>query len=185
MSELGSAGAGAQEALSDAQRDVWFSYMRLMLRMEYEMNHQLQADAGLSLADYHVLNALADSPGGRLQLSALAARIGSERSRISHHVRRMGERGLLRREVSETDGRATVVLLTEAGAAELRRATPGHVAWVRELFFDGLDPALLDPLRTALGQIHEQVLARGTLPHPGPPQQRFADGARGDGRAAG
>ena len=32
---------------------------------------------------------------------------------------------------------------------------------------DGLDPELLTPLRTALEQVHEQVLAQGTLPLPG------------------
>lgn len=172
------------DSLSDDQRDVWFAYMRVMLRMEYEMHHQLQADAELSLADYHVLNALADSPGRQLQLSDLAARIGSERSRISHHARRMSERGLLRREVSQTDARATVVGLTPDGDAALRRATPRHVAWVRELFFDGLDPALLGPLRTALEQIHEQVVALGTLPDPGLPQRRFATGRGTDERSA-
>lgn len=165
----------AGDELTDEERATWFAYMRVLLRMEHEMHHQLQAEAGLSLTDFHVLNALADSPGRRLQLTALAARIGFERSRTSHHVKRMGERGLVRREPSAADARATDALLTEAGLEALRAATPGHVAWVRTLFFDGLDPALLEPLRGALEQIHAQVLAHGTLPDPGPPQRDFAE----------
>ena len=39
--------------------------MRVQLRMNYEMNRQLQSDAGLSLADYDVLAALSRAPGGR------------------------------------------------------------------------------------------------------------------------
>jgi len=175
----GSDSTGAGEMLADDQRETWFAYMRVMLRLEYEMNHQLQAEADLSLADFHVLNALADSPGRRLQLTALAARIGWERSRVSHHVRRMSERGLLRREPSGTDARATDAVLTEDGLRALRAATPGHVARVRTLFFDGLDPDLLEPLHAALHQIHTQVLAHGVLPDPGPPQQSFSDGAQG------
>ena len=53
--------------------------MRVQMRMNYEMNRH----SDLSLADYHVLNALTEAPGGRLQVSDLAALIGWERSRVS------------------------------------------------------------------------------------------------------
>ena len=159
--------------LTAEQQETWFAYMRVMLRLTYEMNRQLQTDSDLSLPDYDVLNALADSPGGRLQTTALAARIAWERSRVSHHVQRMAARGLVERVPSAQDRRATDVVLTEDGRAALTAATPGHAALVRRMFFDGLDPALLPALRTALEQVHDQVLATGTLPRPGPPQQRL------------
>ncbi|MGS0688031.1 MarR family winged helix-turn-helix transcriptional regulator [Nakamurella sp. GG22] len=152
--------------LTDEQQETWFSYMRVMLRLTYEMNRQLQSDSDLSLSDYDVLNALADSPGGRLQLTALATRIGWERSRVSHHLQRMGKRGLVQLVPSTGDGRATDALLTDTGHAALMAATPGHAQLVRRMFFDGLDPALLPPLRVALEQVHEQVLSIGTLPRP-------------------
>jgi DNA-binding MarR family transcriptional regulator len=161
-------------ALDHEQQETWFAWMRVMLRLSYEMNRQLQSDTELSLNDYHVLNALADSADGRLQVNALAARIGWERSRLSHHLQRMSTRGLVRRDRSTTDGRATDAHLTDEGRAALVAATPGHVAWVRTLFFDGLDRELLPPLRAALEQVHRQVLAHGSLPAPGDPQQRFA-----------
>lgn len=152
--------------LTDEQQETWFAYMRVVLRLTYEMNRQLQSDSGLSLPDYHVLNALADSPGRRLQVTALAARIGWERSRVSHHVQRMSDRRLVERTPSEQDRRATDAVLTTAGLAALRAATPDHAALVRQMFFDGLDPDLVPALRTALDQIHEQVLATGSLPRP-------------------
>src|SRR4051794_7253705 len=93
--------------LTQKQQDVWLAWMRVMLRMRYEINHSLQTNGDVSLNDYHVMNALADSPGRRLQLSALAARIGWERSRVSHHVLRMSRRGLLTRAPSASDRRAT------------------------------------------------------------------------------
>ena len=159
--------------LTAEQQETWFAYMRVMLRLNYEMNRQLQTDSDLSLADYDVLNALADSPGSRLQLTDLAARIAWERSRVSHHVRRMDGRGLVELQPSERDRRATDVVLTEAGRTALTAATPGHAALVRRMFFDGLDEDLLPALRTALEQVHEQVLATGTLPRPGQPQRRL------------
>jgi len=153
-------------SLSGEEQETWLAYMRVMLRLNYEMNRQLQTDSDLSLADYDVLNALADLPGGRLQLTVLAARIGWERSRLSHHVRRMSRRELVELSASDTDGRATDAVLTAEGRAVLVAATPGHAALVRRMFFDGVDEALLPPLRRALTQIHEQVLAEGTLPRP-------------------
>jgi len=159
--------------LTPEQQETWLAYMRVMLRLSYEMNRQLQTDSDLSLPDYDVLNALADSPGGRLQLTGLATRLGWERSRLSHHLQRMSARGLVERAPSEQDRRATDAVLTGAGLDALRRATPGHAELVRRMFFDGLDPALLTPLRSALEQVHEQVLAHGTLPRPGRPQRRL------------
>ena len=167
------AGAGDGPPLTDEQQETWFAYMRVLLRLTYEMNRQLQADSELSLPDFDVLNALADSPGERLQLTALAARIGWERSRLSHHLQRMSARGLVERAPSSTDRRATDAVLTDAGRDELRAAAAPHAAFIRTMFFDGLDPELVAPLRTALEQVHEQVLAHGTLPRPGEPQRRL------------
>ncbi|WP_218566055.1 MarR family winged helix-turn-helix transcriptional regulator [Vallicoccus soli] len=169
-----------RDALTAEQQEVWFAWMRVALRMTYEMNRQLQADSPLSLPDYHVLNALADSPGERLQVGALAARIGWERSRLSHHLQRMSGRGLVARTASGSDRRATDATLTDAGRSALLAATPDHARLVRTLFFDGLDPALLAPLRTALEQVHAQLLAEGTLPSPGAPQHRLAGLGDGD-----
>ena len=163
------------EPLTRSQQETWFAYMRLVLRLSYEMNRQLQVDNDLTLADYDVLNALADSPGHRAALSSLATRIGWERSRLSHHLLRMSRRGLVERTPSQQDGRVTDVVLSNTGRTRLQEATPAHAAFVRRMFFDGLDPQLLDPLQTALEQIHAQVLAEGTLPRPGQPQRHFAD----------
>ncbi|MBB3677580.1 MarR family winged helix-turn-helix transcriptional regulator [Modestobacter versicolor] len=158
--------SAGEPVLTGEQQETWFAYMRVMLRLGYEMNRQLQTDSDLSLPDYDVLNALADSPGHRLQLTTLATRLAWERSRLSHHLQRMDARGLVERSPSASDRRATDAVLTDAGLTALRDATPGHAALVRRMFFDGLDPALLPALRTALEQVHEQVLATGTLPRP-------------------
>src|SRR3954463_3274533 len=93
--------------LSGEQQETWFAYMRLLLRLPFEMNRQLQADSELSLPDFDVLNALADSPDQRCALSVLATRLGWERSRLSHHLLRMSKRGLLARAPSVQDGRVT------------------------------------------------------------------------------
>src|SRR5260370_39020302 len=69
------------------------------------MNRQALADRGMSLPDYDVLTALSVAEGGRMQITVLAAQIGWERSRVSHHVRRMSARGLVTCGLSAADRR--------------------------------------------------------------------------------
>ena len=140
--------------------------MRVQLRLTYEMNRQLQSDSKLSLSDYHVLNALRMAPGGRMRITALAAQIGWERSRLSHHARRLQQRGLVDSRLAAVDRRATEITLTDQGWDEITAASPGHFELVRKLFFDGLPDGLLDPLAVGLESIYDTIIARGTLPGP-------------------
>src|SRR4029078_13445368 len=78
--------------LTPAQQRAWLAFIRLRLRLTYEMNRELQAEANLSLADYDVLNALRYEPEGRTQITALAIRIAWERRPIPHHLRRLQTR---------------------------------------------------------------------------------------------
>src|ERR1700760_2053402 len=95
MSPDGKSRPGAAfETLTPDEQRAWLAYMRVQLRLTYEMNRQLHADSSLSLPDYDVLNALRYASGGRMRITALAARIGWERSRLSHHVRRPPKPGL-------------------------------------------------------------------------------------------
>jgi DNA-binding MarR family transcriptional regulator len=153
--------------LDPEQQRAWLAYIRLQLRMSYEMNRQLQADNGLSLPDYDVLTALSVAPGSCLPVTALAAQIGWERSRVSHHVKRMSSRGLVRCDLALSDRRVTEVTMTVEGRHAIEAASVGHVALVRALFFEGLPAELLEPFSDALEKIYEHVLAHGSLPRPG------------------
>ena len=145
---------------------TWLAYMRLEQRLGYEMNRQLQADSDLSLADYDVLNALSGVADECMQVSALAALIGWERSRLSHHARRMESRGLVRCNLAAQDRRATEIRLTPDGRKAIVAAAPGHVDLVRRLFFGGLPRELLSPLQAALDAIYDHIVQHGTLPSP-------------------
>jgi DNA-binding MarR family transcriptional regulator len=136
------------------------------LRLTYEMNRQLQADSGLSLADYDVLTALSTTSDGRMQITALAAQVGWERSRVSHHVKRMAKRDLVDCSLSTADRRVTEVTLSTTGRLALVEAAPGHVELVKRLFFDGVPRSLLGPLAEALEGAYREILAKGTLPPP-------------------
>ena len=169
MTRSGKALAGFRvldETLTADQQRVWLAYMRLQLRLNYEMNRQLHADSDLSLADYDVLNALRYASGGRMRITALAAKIGWERSRLSHHARRLEDRGLVHCRPSTTDKRATEITLTDRGWNDITDASHAHIELVRRLFFDGLPEELLEPLTTGLESAYENMILHGALPAP-------------------
>ena len=152
--------------LEPDQQRAWLAYIRVQLRLAYEMNRQLLADSRLSLPDYDVLTALSVAEKGRMQITVLAAQIGWERSRLSHHVRRMSARGLVSCGPSDADRRVTEVTLAEPGRQALAAAAPGHVDLVRRLFFGGLPVGLMGPLSEALESIYGNIIAEGSLPPP-------------------
>jgi DNA-binding MarR family transcriptional regulator len=167
MSRNGEGGsAPASGWLDEDQQRAWLAYIRVQLRLAYEMNRQLLADGGMSLPDYDVLTALSVAEGGRMQITVLAAQIGWERSRVSHHVRRMSDRGLVTCGLSAADRRVTEVTLTAQGRQALAAAAPGHVDLVRRLFFEGLPAGLMGPLSEALESVYANIIRQGSLPPP-------------------
>ena len=167
MSRNGEAGpVPASGWLDGDQQRAWLAYIRVQLRLVYEMNRQLLTDSGMSLSDYDVLTALSIADRGRMQITVLAAQIGWERSRVSHHVRRMSARGLVTCGLSAADRRVTEVTLTGRGRQALEEAAPGHVDLVRRLFFDGLPEGLAGPLSEALESVYANIIRQGSLPPP-------------------
>ena len=152
--------------LDEDQQRAWLAYIRVQLRMAYEMNRQLLADSDMSLPDYDVLTALSIADGGRMPITMLAAQIGWERSRVSHHVRRMSARGLVTCGLSAADRRVTEVTLTDRGRQVQAEAAPGHVDLVRRLFFGGLPAGLAGPLSEALESVYANIIKQGSLPPP-------------------
>jgi DNA-binding MarR family transcriptional regulator len=148
--------------LDPEQLRVWLAYMRVNLQLTYEMNHQLLAQSELSLSDYHVLSKLHQAPDQRLRIAPLAREIGWERSRASHQVRRMTQRGLTATEPVVSDGRGTEVTVTARGKAAFRDAKRGHVALVQELFFRGLSEDALVPLAQTLEHVYANIVERGS-----------------------
>lgn len=141
---------------ADQQR-LWRSYLLVQARLGAELNRRLQAGAGLSLADYDVLVQLSEAPAGRRRPAELQRALAWEQSRLSHQLTRMRGRGLVERRDCAEDGRGVWIVLTAAGRRAVEAAAPAHVAAVRELFTDHLDPAraaaltgLTDAVRHAL-----------------------------------
>lgn len=150
--------AGMDEVrwLDEDEARAWRGLQLMELRLNGALARQLSTDAGLSHPDYVVLVALTDQPDGRLRLFELGRILGWEKSRLSHQISRMAERGLVTKEKCDADRRGAYVVLSSKGRREIEAAAPGHVALVRQLFVDVLTPAQL----AAIAEVAETVLAR-------------------------
>jgi DNA-binding MarR family transcriptional regulator len=141
--------------LNEREERAWRALQFMQMRLEARLARQLTTDSGLSYPDYLVLVALTDDPNGRLRLFELGEVLGWEKSRLSHHVARMTDRGLVKKEKCDSDRRGAFVVITDAGRGEIESAAPGHVDAVRRLVIDRLTPDQLDAIATAA----ETVLA--------------------------
>ncbi len=153
--------------LDPAELEVWLTYMRVRLRLSYEMGRQLKADSGITLADYDVLAALNSQASRTMTISQLAKHVGWELSRASHQINRMSQRGLVERRRSASDGRVTEVTLIDGGVEALRASTPGHFALVQRVFFAGIaSDEELERFGTILEGIHAKLLETGSVSPP-------------------
>lgn len=145
--------------LTEEQQRAWRAYVEAIRLLNDALDAQLQADAGMPHAYYEILVRLSDAPDRRLRMAELATGTQSSRSRVSHAVTRLEERGWVRREPCPSDRRGQLAALTDEGFAVLAAAAPGHVARVRETVVDPLTPAQLRALADASESIAAAIRA--------------------------
>ncbi len=154
MTSAGSVTATAEPAVSAREWDTWRIFLEMRTHLDRELERQLQRDAGLSSADYGILNTLSKAKDRRLRGRDLGELLAWEKSRVSHQVSRMEARGLVDRQECPEDARGTWIGITPEGRRTLLRATRDHGATLRKYFFDVLEPDELD----LLARISKRVL---------------------------
>jgi DNA-binding MarR family transcriptional regulator len=142
--------------LTPSQLSSWLSVVRMLTRLPWAIDAQLQRDADLSMVEYMSMAMLSEQRDRTLRMSELAERTSVSLSRLSHLIKRLESRGYVRREPDLTDGRFTNAILTDQGMSKLESAAPGHVAHVRRLVVDNLSAERL----RRLGQDAERIVQR-------------------------
>jgi DNA-binding MarR family transcriptional regulator len=151
--------------LSDDEQRAWRAYRRMVLLVDSAVARELARDSGLSMPDYLVLSALSEAREHRRRLTELAFRMQWSPSRLSHHVTRMEQRGLVTRAECSEDLRAAYVVLTETGWDAIKAAAPDHVQSVRDHLIDLLDPHEIAAL-TSIGEKVAAHFGEECLDHP-------------------
>lgn len=142
--------------LTSGELDSWMAVVRLMTRLPWAIDTQLQRDADLSMVEYMTMATLAKTPAWTIRMSDLAEDASVSLSHLSHMVRRLEDRGFVRREPDPCDGRFTRAVLLPEGMRKMEEAAPAHVASVRHLVVDNLSPERLH----RLGQDAQQIVRR-------------------------
>ena len=141
--------------LTAQEQVIWRNFVTAWGGLLAAVDSQLQRDSGMPLAYYEILVQLSEAPGRALRMTQLAEASSSSKSRLSHAVTRLEERGWFRRTDCPTDRRGQIAQLTDEGFAALSAAAPGHVEQVRRVLFDSLTSEQL----TELAGISEALLA--------------------------
>jgi DNA-binding MarR family transcriptional regulator len=145
---------------------IWRSLIETTNDLGRILGAQLQA-SGLSSADYQVLLALKEADGKCLRSSALAATIGWEPSRLSHHLGRMERRSLIRRDECPTDSRGAEVSLTDSGLSAFLRASVPHLRVIKKIFVDALTSEQLEALADIMQSLQSHLQEEENNHHDG------------------
>lgn len=148
-------GEGADDArwLTAEEQSVWRTYLDVTRLLNERLHRQLVAQHAISLADYDILVHLSEAEDRRLRMSQLAEMAVHSRSRLTHTIARLEQRGLVRRDPCPDDGRGVLCVLTDEGYEALVAAAPGHVEAVRQSVFDPLSADQVHQVGTALDVI--------------------------------
>lgn len=154
---------GPEPWLDPLERRSWLAVNALLLHLPGLLEQQLQRDADLSYFEYLVLAVLAEQDPPRLRMSRLSMLTGGSLSRLSHVAKRLERKNFITREPDPDDRRSTNAILTPAGRAKVLATAPGHVAWVRRIFFDHLGRDDLEQLVRVGGLLTPSIDPSGEI----------------------
>ncbi|GAA4189767.1 MarR family winged helix-turn-helix transcriptional regulator [Gryllotalpicola kribbensis] len=139
------------KGLSDEEARIWHAWKRASDTVRARVAEEIGAATGLSDPDFGILTRLEDLGDGTLRQSELAASMGWHRSRLSHQLTRMEERGLVLRDAAAGPG--VTVSLTPAGSAAVAAARPVHAEAVRRHLVSRIPSAELARLTEVLERL--------------------------------
>lgn len=134
--------------LDDDEQRAWRAHIAMGRRLWRQLERELQDSSGLSGSDYEILVILSEADDGQMRQFELGDATQWEASRLSHHLTRMCERGLVERRRCPSDQRGSDVCITPKGREAIEQAAASHVAAVRRWFIDIATAQQLDSYRT-------------------------------------
>jgi DNA-binding MarR family transcriptional regulator len=118
------------------EQALWRLHLRVSTQLLLQLDGELNEEENLSLADYSVLVVIAESPVDGVRMSNIAEYVMISRSRLTHCIDRLENRGLVERIKAEDDKRGFRCVLLDKGRKLLDTAVATHVAGVRRFFVD-------------------------------------------------
>ncbi len=143
--------------LEPREQSAWRAYLEMNAKLTASLNRQMQSQFGLSISDFSVLVQLSEHVDARMRVLELARALDWEKSRLSHQLTRMQQRGLISRSNCSEDRRGANVVLTDLGRKTVETAAPGHVDTVRTYLFDVIDAEQVQALDAIARAVVERL----------------------------
>jgi DNA-binding MarR family transcriptional regulator len=153
--------ADARWLTNDEER-AWRAFLRGTRLLLDQLDRELLQQAGIPHAYYGIMVVLSEQPYRALRMSEIAERLCFSKSRLTHAIGRLAERGWVERIACRTDRRGQFAVLTEAGQEALSAAAPTHVAGIRRHLFDRLTPEQVEQLRAIGEAISKPLMSEET-----------------------
>ncbi|QDW61644.1 MarR family winged helix-turn-helix transcriptional regulator [Oerskovia sp. KBS0722] len=131
----------------------WRTLAALHGILDTALERALQADHGLSVVEYTVLDALSRQDGWHMRMQQLARAAALSSSATTRLVNRLEDRGLLTRILCQDDRRGIYTELTPQGEQLLRQARPTHDTALEQALTEACQVEELAPLVAALHEL--------------------------------
>jgi DNA-binding MarR family transcriptional regulator len=115
--------------LTPQELRVWHAFKLMGEDVLARVGRDLTEATGVSGPDFGILSRLAALGKGEMRQQRLAETMGWDKSRLSHQLTRMQQRGLIERR--DAGDRVVLVVLTRLGQKKLDAARPVHAESVR------------------------------------------------------
>ena len=148
--------------LNDDEGRAWRAFLLGTQLLMDQLDRELLQQVGIPHAYYAIMVALSEQPHRALRMTEISDLLRFSKSRLTHAISRLEERGWVERVACSTDRRGQYAVLTDAGLTALQAAAPTHVAGVRSHLFDRLNPEQVEQLR-AIGEAIAAPLMPETL----------------------
>jgi len=136
---------------------AWTRFQRMHARLTDRLNREIARETGLSQADFEILCALIQQPDTPVRAFALRCGLEWEKSRLSHQLRRMEQRGLITRETCEEDNRSILIRVTPTGRSLAEAARHYYDGALRSYVADALTNEQIDALNAISAAITTQL----------------------------
>jgi DNA-binding MarR family transcriptional regulator len=154
--------------LTASEEMFWRAVMRIITTLPRQLDRDMVQTVGLTANEYTTIMNLSEAPDREMRMADLAKATGLSASRMTRLVDDLVIRGFIVKRTSSVDGRGNIAKLTPKGMAKLTSAWPAHLASVRELVLDRLDPVAVAKAGVVLDALAAKIADRVANPggHP-------------------
>lgn len=128
--------------LSPRELRVWHAFVVMGEEVLARVGRDILQETGISGSEFAVLSRLAAIGKGEMRQQALAEVMDWDKSRLSHQLTRMQEKGLIDRQ--RISGQAVLVAITKTGREKLELALPVRGESVRRHLLSRLTQEQID-----------------------------------------